>query len=386
MSHSPIIIIGAGPAGLMAAQEIAKKGYKVHVYEQNKAAARKFLVAGHGGFNLTHSEDIEDFISRYDRREIDPIIKSFTNKDTVEWLNEIGIQTYVGSSGKIFPTKDIKPIQVLNAWLSNLRELGVEINFEYQLVDFDNQSVQLKHKDEFLTQRFDKLILSLGGGSWAKTGSNAKWVSLFEDKGIHIHPLQSANSGYNTCKDFSELEGQVLKNICLSYGDNFKHGEMVFTSYGVEGSVVYYMNRFTRNSTFPYSLKLDLKPTYSLSQLEKQLNTKGKITHILKDKIKLNKTAILLLKKLDKETFNIPKLLAAAIKYYPIEVQSLRPIDEVISTAGGICFDELNIDLSLKKHPNVYCIGEMLDWEAPTGGYLLQACFSMGYYVGKSIN
>lgn len=385
MKNYPIIIIGAGPAGLMAAQELAKKGYKVEVYEQNKAAARKFLVAGHGGFNLTHSEPLEQFITRYDRSELNNMLQSFSNQDTIDWLTHMGIPTYVGSSGKIFPTKEIKPIQVLNAWLNYLQKLGVQIHYGHRMVDFEEQTVLIEHQGVTTKKPFHKLILALGGGSWAKTGSDAKWVSLLKKKNIEIVPLQAANSGYNTTQDFTSLEGEVLKNINLSFQSTHKYGELVFTSYGIEGSAVYYMNRFTRKSVFPYHLYIDLKPQLSLEKIEEILLSKKKITELLKEKLKLNKTAIALLKTLDKETFNTPTSLAQTIKSFPIEVNSFRPIDEVISTAGGIDFKELNHDLSFKKYPNIICIGEMVDWEAPTGGYLLQACFSMGFYAARQI-
>lgn len=385
MQTAPIVIIGAGPAGLMAAQRLAEAGKQVHIFEQNKAAARKFLVAGHGGFNLTHNEDISNFISKYDKPEIQQIVRSFDNTKTVAWLKSIRIETYVGSSGKIFPIKSIKPIQVLQAWLERLQELGVQIHFEHKFVDFDNYKATLEHKGIVIEKVFSKLILALGGGSWQKTGSDAKWISLFAKKNIAISPLESANSGYNTSVDYAELEGQVLKNIAVHFGETSKKGEVVFTKYGIEGSPIYYLNRFTRPHNFPLTLHIDLKPNYSDADIVAIIKTSNKTSEVLKNKLKFNKTALALLKKLDKETFTNAELLAKAIKAFPIPVESLRPIDEVISTAGGLHFIELNQGLALHKFPNVYCIGEMLDWEAPTGGYLLQACFSMGHYCAEQI-
>ncbi|MGN0003598.1 MAG: NAD(P)/FAD-dependent oxidoreductase [Sphingobacterium composti] len=385
MQTAPIVIIGAGPAGLMAAQRLAEAGKQVHIYEQNKAAARKFLVAGHGGFNLTHSEPIADFITRYDKTEVQQIVQSFDNTKTVDWLNSIGIETYVGSSGKIFPIKSIKPIQVLQAWLDRLQELGVQIHYEHKFVDFDNYKATLEHKGIVIEKDFAQLILALGGGSWQKTGSDAKWISLFAKKNIAISPLESANSGYNTSVDYAELEGQVLKNIAVHFGETSKKGEVVFTKYGIEGSPIYYLNRFTRPHNFPLTLHIDLKPNYNEAVIVEILKTSNKTSEVLKNKLKFNKTALALLKKLDKETFTNAKILAKTLKAYPIPVESLRPIDEVISTAGGLRFIELNQGLALHKFPNVYCIGEMLDWEAPTGGYLLQACFSMGHYCTEQI-
>lgn len=382
----PIVIVGAGPAGLMAAQVLASRGYQVHVYERNKAAARKFLVAGDGGFNLTHSESITDFVDRYDTQYIKDIVCAFDNQSTVDWLADIGIATYVGSSGKVFPQKSIKPIQVLQAWLYRLTQLGVAIFYQHRLVDFDGEYACFEHKGEIVRKPYRKLVLGLGGGSWKKTGSDGAWVSLLQQKGIKVVSLQAANSGYNTADDYTDLEGQVLKNIQVSYGDVVKPGEMVFTTYGIEGSPLYYLNRFTRGAVFPIDLSIDLKPHLTERYINDKLSAAGNRSTLLKDRLKLSKTAIALLKRLDKATFMDPKALARAIKNYRMQVVGLRPIEEVISTAGGISFEDLTPDLALHKFPNIYCIGEMLDWEAPTGGYLLQACFSTGVWVGRSVS
>jgi len=380
-----ILIIGAGPASLMAAEQLAKKGYKVQVYEQNKAAARKFLVAGHGGFNLTHNEDIDSFVLKYDHPRIAEMVRYFDNQATCSWLASLGISTYVGSSGKIFPTKEIKPIMVLNAWLDKLQSLGVKFFYNHRFIDFTEKEVTLEFQGQQLKRSYDKLILGLGGGSWAKTGSTAAWVPLFQEKGIEVMPLQSANSGFNSPIARKELEGQFLKNIVVHYGSEAKKGELVFTSYGIEGSPIYYMNRFVRKQGVPNQLFIDLKPEMEQAQIEKTLASPGKVTEHLKKKIRLQAAAINLLKGLDKAIFLSPAHLAQHIKRFPIAIESFRPIDEVISTAGGVSFKALNNNLSLKAFPNIYCVGEMLDWEAPTGGYLLQACFSAGRWAADKL-
>ena len=385
MNAKEIIIIGAGPAGLMAAQILAEKGFEVHIYEQNKNAGRKFLVAGNGGFNLTHSEDLEKFADKYESPEIQNIFKNFDNQKVVEWLADLGITTYVGSSGKIFPTKNFKPIQVLKAWLDHLEKLGVHFHYEHRLVDFDSEFVYFKNNEEEIEVAYSKLILGLGGGSWKKTGSDAKWIEILRQKKISITPLEAANSGYNTDLKFHHLQGQYLKNIKLSFKNEMKIGEIVFTKYGIEGSPVYFMNRFTRKYDFPLILNIDLKPNLSQAEIFKELQSADKISSVLKRKLKVSTTAINLLKTLDKETYTNIEFLANKIKNFPIEVLSFRPIDEVISTAGGVAFAALNSRLELKDFPNVYCVGEMIDWEAPTGGYLLQGCFSTGFWVGNSI-
>lgn len=386
MQENQIIIIGAGPAGLMAAQTLAEKGFKVHVYEQNKAAARKFLVAGNGGFNLTHSEEIDSLIEKYDALEIQEIVRQFDNKKVVQWLSDLGISTYVGSSGKVFPTKNFKPIQVLNGWLDRLAMLGVEIHYGHTFVDFDGNFVYLKYNIEEVQIKYSKLILAMGGGSWKKTGSDAKWIETLAKKNIAITPLQSANSGYNTDEKLHILQGQYLKNIEVSFENNRKIGEIVFTKYGIEGSPIYFMNRFTRKHEFPLNLFIDLKPNASETDILEHLKIGKKISSVLKREIKISTTGLNLLKTLDKESYTNIDLLAKLIKKFPIEILSFRPIDEVISTSGGVAFSELNAHLELKKVPNVFCAGEMIDWEAPTGGYLLQACFSTGSWVAESIS
>lgn len=385
MQENQIIIIGAGPSGLMAAQVLAERGFNVSVYEQNKAAARKFLVAGNGGFNLTHSEEISSFLEKYDTTEIQNIVKEFDNKKVVNWLSNLGITTYVGSSGKIFPTKNFKPIQVLKAWLDYLEKLGVKIHYNQTFVDFDERNVFFKNSTEEFKIKYLKLILAMGGGSWKITGSDAKWIETLTKKNIEITPLQSANSGYSTDKSFHQLQGQYLKNIKVSFGENHKIGEIVFTKYGIEGSPIYFMNRFTRKHEFPLKIFIDLKPNLSETEILNQLKGKEKTSSILKKKLKISTTGLNLLKTLDKESYTDIERLTKIIKQFPIEILGFRPIDEVISTSGGVEFSELTQNLELKKFPNVFCAGEMIDWEAPTGGYLLQACFSTGFWVAIHI-
>ena len=385
MHENQIIIIGAGPAGLMAAQQLALKGFRVHVYEQNKAAARKFLVAGNGGFNLTHSEELASFVQKYEAEEIQEMVRNFDNQKVIQWLLDLGITTYVGSSGKIFPTKNFKPIQVLKAWLDELEKLGVTIHYDHVFVDFDDANVYLKNNEEAISVNYSKLILAMGGGSWKKTGSDAKWVETLKAKNIEITPLESANSGYNTNSDFHQLQGQYLKNIKVSFDRNEKIGEIVFTKYGIEGSPIYHMNRFTRKHDFPLVIDIDLKPNLSESEILEQLKGTAKISSVLKRNLKLSTTAINLLKTLDKESYLDIENLAKTIKRFPMEILSFRPIDEVISTSGGVAFSALNKKLELKNFPNVFCAGEMIDWEAPTGGYLLQACFSTGFWLANAI-
>lgn len=375
-----IHIVGAGPAGLMAAHRYALQGYLVKVYDHKSAAGRKFLVAGHGGFNLTHSEELELFLSRYDSLEVKAMVRRFTNLDTLQWLESIGIPTYTGSSGKIFPQKGIKPIEVLRKWLEALEALKVEIHYEHRLVDFDQESLHFAQDEQILEIPYARAVFAFGGKSWTKTGSDGAWVQLFREKGIAVHELEASNAGLETRLRYDHLAGQPLKNIRLFNASAEKLGEMVLTSYGIEGSAVYYMNRYIRQSPFPQKLFVDLLPSYSAERLETLLS-QGKITEVLKGRLKLRGGALGLLKTLDRESYIRPGLLARHIKEFPFEVTAFRPLDEAISTYGGVAWSELEADLSLKKFPGIQCCGEMLHWDAPTGGYLLQACFASGHFA-----
>ena len=374
-----IHIIGAGPAGLMAATGFAEKGYTVHVYDQKKAAGRKFLVAGYGGFNLTHSEPIDQFVQRYNGKEIQQIIRKFDNQRTVEWLKKMGIETYIGSSGKIFPVKGIKPIEVLDKWLTALEQLGVKFHYAHKLLDFSASELVFTTISGRIEIVYEQAIFAFGGKSWPKTGSDGKWCTLFKEKGIELVDFQPSNSGLELELPFLELSGKPLKNIRVfnALGEHF--GELIFTDYGVEGSAIYHMNRYVRSKAFPQELYIDLKPNLSQDELQLRLY-KGKITDVLKS-LKLDETKLALLKKLDKTTYTDPKKLSRAIKSYPMRPSGFRPIDEVISSFGGVSWTVLNDDLSLKKFPKIKCVGEMLDWDAPTGGYLLQASFATGFYA-----
>lgn len=377
----PIIIIGAGPAGLMAATKLAVHGYTIHIYDHQQAPARKFLVAGHGGFNLTHQEDMETFRFKYDNERMHPMLDYFSNADTINFLQEIGIPTYIGSSGKIFPIKGIKPIQVLQAWLQYLSQFNVTFHYKHHFEDFNAQHVICRYQDRLIQIPYRKLIFAMGGASWPKTGSTASWVPIFENKNIPITPLQPSNSGCATATPFPMLAGQVLKNMAVHYNGIVKKGELTLTEYGIEGAPIYFINNQLRQAGFPTTVYLDLKPTFTAAQCTAGLLAGRNITHALKEQLRLSTTAISLLKHLPKSIYTDMPTLTSYIKQYSIEVTGLQAIDTVISTAGGVSWEALQVDNALKDFPDVYCIGEMVDWDAPTGGYLLQGCFSMGAYT-----
>jgi len=376
-----IHIIGAGPAGLMAAESFASKGFQVHMYDHKKAAGRKFLVAGHGGFNLTYSENLEQFLLRYDVPQIQQIVKYFDNEKTREWLTKLGIETYVGSSGKIFPIKGIKPIDVLEKWLSHLKKLGVKFHYTHRLIDFSDTKLVFQFKDKVVELEYEKAVFAFGGKSWSKTGSDGTWVELFNKKGIQVSNLEPSNSGIEMIKPLKEISGKPLKNIRFFNELAERNGEIIFTDYGIEGAPVYYMNCYVRGLSFPQDLFIDLKPQFSQAEIEERLKN-GKPTEVLKN-LKIDGAKLFLLKTLDKETYTNPAKLSEKIKAFPLTIKGFRPIDEVISTYGGVEWDELNLDLSLVKFPKIQCCGEMLNWDAPTGGYLLQGCFSSGAWVAR---
>ncbi len=378
-------IVGTGPAALMAGSQYLLQGFEVSFYEHKKAPARKFLVAGHGGFNLTHSESKSDFLSRYDCDEIRKCVSEFDNEALISWLNLIGIETYIGSTGKIFPIKGIKPIDVLNAWLTWLKNNGADFQFEHKMLDFDSNSLLFHTNSIEKTISFDKIVFALGGGSWSKTGSDGAWIELFKSKNIDIVPLQSSNAGMNFRfhLPLEKMEGEILKNVVTSIGDFQKAGEVTLTNYGFEGAAIYHLNRaYRENPNLP--LSIDLKPQWNVAHVLDCLKSTKNNTEGLK-KMKLSKAAIFLLKsETEKEIFLNPESLAQKIKNLSLTIESLRPIDEAISTSGGVSWTELENDLSLKKFPNIKLCGEMLDWDAPTGGYLLQASIASGFCTGST--
>jgi hypothetical protein len=384
MHPSKIGIIGTGPAALMAGTILAESGHAVHFFDQSKAPGRKFLVAGHGGFNLTHSEEIESFISRYDCDLISNSVQKFTNKDLVAFLRRIGIETYVGTSGKVFPVKGIKPIQVLNAWLDHLRKNGSVFHMESRMVDFNGTEITIATKGSTELSLFDKVIFALGGGSWSRTGSDGAWLELFRSKGIKCSELRSSNSGFELkgIGQFPDLHGATIKN-CKVFSDRIeKYGDVVITEYGIEGAPVYALNGEHREGK---RIFLDLKPDLDNDTVLMRLKAGDKRTEALKA-MRFSKGAIGLLKAyLSKDEFMDAKLLSAKIKKFELPISGVRPVDEVISTVGGIERTEISENFELNRMPGLYCIGEMVDWDAPTGGYLIQGCVSSGVSAARSV-
>ncbi len=392
-----IAIIGSGPAALMLAVTLDENLFDVTIYERNFAPARKFLVAGDGGFNLTHSETLEQFILRYTPSGyLEKSLRSFSNLDLQNWLKQIGIETYVGSSKRIFPIKEIKPIQVLNAILSELKSKNVQLKMKHEWKGWNDQDELLfQNETNEVVVRADIVVFALGGASWSKTGSDGRWTNYFKAKSIEIVPFQPSNCAYhiNWDKNFiGSAEGQPLKNISIFCQGKEKKGEVVLTKFGIEGGAVYALSPEIRKQLIENktaTIFIDLKPTLTLEAINSKLASIGNrsISKALEDHIKLSKLQISLLKALlTKEDFTNPNSLSKNVKRLPISTISMAPVDEAISTVGGISLLETDEYFQLKKLPNHYAIGEMLDWDAPTGGYLLQGCFSMGRYLGNKLN
>lgn len=392
-----IAIIGGGPSSLMLAAMLDTDKFDVTIYERKSALARKFLVAGKGGFNLTHSEETSLLINRYTPSGFfSGIIPAFTSQDLRNWLAHIGIETYIGTSNRVFPVKGTKPIQVLNAFLKKLNQKKIHIKSRHEWQGWTNdQQLILNHQQKQLFIKTDFTVFAMGGGSWKITGSDGSWISYFNDQHIHTIPFQASNCGYKVLwpPHFLErTEGKYLKNICIRCAGNERKGELVITKSGLEGSAIYAMSVPIRKQLAEHKkaiVLLDLKPQLSIESIKNKLKHKGNksLSKHLQDTLNINDVQLALIHfALKKEEFTDMNVLALKLKQLPITIIDSAPIDEAISTAGGIDLNEIDNHFELKKLPNHFAIGEMLNWEAPTGGYLLQACFSMGHQLAQYFN
>ena len=388
-----LAIIGGGTAGLFLAAFLNTDIYNVTIYEKKASLGRKFLVAGDGGFNLTHSEELSSFKSKYTPSSfLDIALDHFSNTDLIEWLLGIGIPTFIGSSGKVFPEKGIKPIEVLKCIEAYLKEKNVKFKFNKTFSDWGEENSLEFNSNEFI--KADYTVFALGGGSWKVTGSDGSWLDVFNNKGVSTLPFKSSNCAFRIKwpeKFIQNNEGKPLKNISISLQNKVQKGEAVITKFGIEGNAIYGLSPeiqealVIENQVVVYA---DFKPTLSLSTLIEKLSlSRSKTTITLKEKIKLSRTVIEIIKvTLTKEEFLDVEVLAKFIKKFPLTIIDLAPVDEAISTSGGINLNAVDSNFELKKVKNNFCIGEMLDWNAPTGGYLIQACVSKGVYLAHQLN
>lgn len=380
----------------MLACSLDKTKFQVSIYEKNAAPGRKFLVAGKGGFNVTHSEEQTLFANRYHPTNfMEPFLKHFCNTDLRNWLKAIGIDTYIGTSKRVFPVKGIKPIEVLNAIEKKVKENDVIIHYNHTWKGWNNGQLQFSNHDRLIAVNAGIVVFALGGASWKVTGSDGSWANYFTGKGIRVNDFYPSNCAchINWNKEFIKtISGQALKNCEFKCGKTGKKGEAVLTDFGIEGSGVYALSAAIREqlqSLKKAELSIDFKPEIAKEEIKTRIENKGRLSvkEVLEKKINVSPVQIQLIKYAStKEDYNDPALISQLIKSYPLTITGLAPLDDAISTVGGISLDEISTNLELKKLPNHYCIGEMLDWDAPTGGYLLQACFSMGAYLANSFN
>jgi len=400
-----VAIIGGGPAGLMAAEALSGSGAQIDLYDTMPSVGRKFLMAGKGGLNLTHSEAREPFLSRYGARrgDIELLLDSFGADDLRAWAAGLGIKTFVGSSGRVFP-REMKAAPLLRAWLHRLRQAGVNFHVRHRWLGWEPDVAPASRRQLlFATPEGDKtiaadaVILALGGGSWAKLGSDGAWVPLLRARGIDIAPLRPANCGFDLAwsEHFrARFAGQPLKTVVAHYRDGagqeiHRQGECVITETGIEGSLIYALSAPLRDRIEADGnalLHLDLAPGKSLERVTAEVThprgSRSLSSHLQSRVGIAGLKAGLLREVLGAEAYADPAQLAPAIKALPLRLTAPRPLDEAISSAGGVRFEDLDEHLMLRGLPGVFCAGEMLDWEAPTGGYLLTACFASGRAVG----
>jgi len=393
-----IAIIGGGPGGLMAAETLAQAGLSVTIYERKPSVGRKFLVAGNGGLNITHFEDLETFISRYGAaaEKLRPAIENFPPLALRKWCEELGEETFVGSSGKVFP-KSFKAINLLNAWIEKLEKLNVKFVFNHQWLGWGADGELAFSTPEGIVEktRPTATILSLGGASWPQLGSDGSWVEILQQQGVPISPLRPANCGFVTAwSDIfrDRFAGQPLKTITLSFAKKTIRGEIMITDKGIEGGAVYALSAPIRDAiekTGYAEITLDLRPDVSLQKLTEQLDRPRKSLSFSSflHKAGLSQVTIGIIREVGGE--NIKNLdaskLAALIKSLPLKLTKTTSIETAISTAGGIKLDAVDEYFMLKNKPGVFAVGEMLDWEVQTGGYLLQATFSTAVYASKGV-
>jgi len=399
VAHPTLAIIGGGPAGLMAAESAAGAGFGVDLYDAMPSVGRKFLLAGKGGLNLTHAEPMEAFLNRYGARrdDLEACLRAFDATAIRAWAAGLGVETFAGSSQRIFPV-EMKAAPLLRAWLRRLRGLGVRFHGRHRWRGWtETGDLCFDTPVGAMTLRPTSLILALGGGSWARLGSDGAWQPWLRGQGITVHPLKPANCGFDTgwSPYFAErFAGAPIKPVVAEMTNGEGHplrrrGELVLTRTGLEGSLIYALSAPLRDAIErdgPTQLRLDLAPDRDESRLReslKQPRAGRSLSRTLRRAAGLSPAKIGLLREvLDSAMLQDSERLAAAIKSLPIGILAPRPLDEAISSAGGVAFEALDERFMLRERPGVFCAGEMLDWEAPTGGYLLSACLATGRAAG----
>ena len=392
-------VIGGGPAGLMAAEVLCAGGARVDVYDAMPSLGRKFLMAGKGGLNLTHAEEYEFFLASYGARRpnIEALLNDFSPDALRAWLRGLGVETFVGSSGRVFPV-GMKAAPLLRAWLHRQREAGAKFHVHHRWLGWaEDGALRFATPKGEHTAQADIVVLALGGGSWARLGSDAAWVPLLEHRGVQVTPLQPANCGFDIgwSEHFrSRFAGQPLKSVVASFTDSAgmthrRQGECIITDTGIEGGLVYALAAPLRDAIAANGVAvmvLDLlpgrEPSRVLEEIAYPRGAKSLSTHLQSRLGIKGVKAGLLREAVPKDDLGDPARIAAALKALPLRLVATRPMDEAISTAGGVQLEGLSDCLESNAMQGVFCAGEMLDWEAPTGGYLLTACFASGWVAG----
>lgn len=400
---SPVIaIIGAGPAGLMAAEVIARAGFSVTVFDAKPSVGRKLLRAGIGGLNLTHGEPLPAFINRYGERtgQMAPMLDVFGPSQFLEWIHGLGIDTFVGSSQRVFPV-DKKAAPLLRAWLTRLRDLGVQFHMRWRWLGWQDGALQFDTPVGVQLVHAQATVLAMGGASWPELGSDGRWVSPLEQEGLAIAPLEPSNCGFQVgwSDHFRErFARQPVKSVRarLSSDNSIKgawhSGELMITEEGLEGGLIYALSAKAREEVAQHGYAtaiLDLNPGRTEAQLTERLSQpqgRRSLAKHLKTKAGIDGVKAGLLREFcESHVLNDPDQLALHIKQLPVPLGQPFTIARAISTAGGVRFEDLNTNLMLEKMPGIFCAGEMLDWEAPTGGYLLTGCFASGWVAGTGV-
>ncbi|SCA58254.1 putative flavoprotein oxidoreductase [Candidatus Terasakiella magnetica] len=394
MSMKKIALIGGGPAGLMAAEQLVGKGHEVHLFDAMPSLGRKFLMAGKSGMNLTHSEELEEFLKRYSDGApvLEQAIREFSPEDIRNWAKDLGIETFIGSSGRIFPT-DFKAAPLLRSWIKSLKIKGLQTHMRHRWMGWDKGELIFETPNGQTSFSADATLLGLGGVSWPKLGSDGNWQTALREREISLNEFKPSNCGFLvewSTFFIEKFAGHPVKSIALKTELGYKKGDFVISKTGVEGSAIYTHSRALRleiEQQVKAALHIDLTPDRSLEQLrtalQKPRGSKSISTHIKRATGLSGVKAALLRECLDKDRFSDMEKLAIGIKNLPLDLTAPRPIEEAISCAGGVAFDQLDENLMVKNHPGLFICGEMLDWDAPTGGYLLTACFASGKRAGN---
>ncbi len=401
-----VAVIGGGPAGLMAAEVASRAGLAVHVFDAMPSVGRKFLLAGKGGMNLTHAEPFDAFVSRYgaQAQRLRPSLEAFGPRAVREWAEGLGIQTFVGTSQRVFPV-DMKAAPLLRAWLHRLRHpegggAPVSFHMRHRWKGWEGETLVFDAPGATVAARARATVLALGGASWKRLGSDGAWWPWLRAEGIDLAPLRPSNCGFDVAEGWTpffaeRFAGQPFKSVAIRVADSQgrvfqRKGEFVATATGVEGSLVYAASGLLRDEIERHghaTLELDLLPDRSAEQVRSQVaHPRGSrsVSSHLKSRLGLEGIKMAIVnERLDRALLHEPAALAAALKAVPIRLARPRPIDEAISSAGGVRFDTLDERFMVRQRPGLFCAGEMVDWEAPTGGYLLTACLASGAMAGE---